>query len=110
MTYSNELKMHFLNVKADTLSGYGAVSSQCAAEMAEGICRNCQTHCGIAATGIAGPDGGTPEKPVGLVYLGLAVNGKISTRELRLAGSREHIRQRTAAIALAELYQLLQEE
>lgn len=110
VTYSNELKMHLLNVNASTLEEYGAVSRQCAEEMVNGICRNCQTHCGIAATGIAGPDGGTPEKPVGLVYLGLAVNGKVTTRELRLAGSREHIRQRTAAIALSELYQLLLEE
>jgi nicotinamide-nucleotide amidase len=72
VSYSNEIKEHVLHVRGDTLERYGAVSEQAAREMARGVREVLQSDIGLAVTGIAGPDGGTPEKPVGLVYLALA--------------------------------------
>ncbi len=100
VTYSNEAKMNRLGVKAETLEKYGAVSSQTAAEMAEGIARTAKTDVGISVTGIAGPGGGTLEKPVGLVYLGLYIKGSVKTMELNLSGDRQYIRNRTVVKAL----------
>lgn len=71
-SYSNEVKEGVLHVKCDTLERYGAVSEQTAREMAQGVRDVLYTDIGLAVTGIAGPDGGTPEKPVGLVYIALA--------------------------------------
>lgn len=92
VSYSNEAKMNFLGVKETTLQQYGAVSCETAAEMAEGIKARMKTDLGISITGIAGPDGGTPEKPVGLVYLGLATPSGTFTKELRLSGNRGRVR------------------
>lgn len=100
VTYSNEAKMSCLGVKAETLEKYGAVSSQTAVEMAEGIARTAKTDVGISVTGIAGPGGGTHEKPVGLVYLGLYIKGSVKTMELNLSGDRQYIRNRTVVKAL----------
>jgi nicotinamide-nucleotide amidase len=94
VTYSNEAKMHRLGVKNETLKKYGAVSSETAAEMAEGIARTAGTDIGISTTGIAGPGGGTTEKPVGLVYIGLYIKGEVKTKKLVLRGNREKIRVR----------------
>lgn len=96
VTYSNEAKMNRLGVGRETLNDFGAVSSETAAEMAQGIAKTSGTSIGLSTTGIAGPGGGTPEKPVGLVYIGLYMNGKIITRELRLAGDRQSIRNSAA--------------
>lgn len=96
VTYSNEAKMEYLGVKEQTLKNHGAVSRETAFEMAEGIRKRLKTDIGISVTGIAGPGGGTAEKPVGLVYVGLsAANGTI-TKELRLSGNRKKIRTITA--------------
>ena len=95
VTYSNEAKMRRLGVKKETLDKYGAVSAQTAAEMAEGIAKSAGTDIGLSTTGIAGPGGGTEEKPVGLVYIGLCVYGKTITKELHFTGNRERIRTRT---------------
>jgi PncC family amidohydrolase len=70
--YANEVKEQLLQVARSTLEEQGAVSAECAEEMAQGVRRLLQTDIGIATTGIAGPTGGTPEKPVGLVYIALA--------------------------------------
>jgi PncC family amidohydrolase len=72
VAYSNEAKMHFLNVQQATLQAVGAVSQQVAAEMAQGARRTFGSDLALSVTGIAGPGGGTDEKPVGLVYIGLA--------------------------------------
>ena len=72
ITYSNEAKEKLLEVSKDTLSAYGAVSEQTACEMAEGARRLCGADYALATTGVAGPTGGTPEKPVGTVWIGLA--------------------------------------
>ena len=96
VTYSNDAKEEYLGVRRETLMQYGAVSSNTAAEMADGVRRRLKTDIGVSITGIAGPDGGTPEKPVGLVYIGLATENSVITKELRLLGSRNRIRTITA--------------
>lgn len=96
VTYSNEAKMKRLGVKKETLDKYGAVSPETAGEMAQGIARTSGTDIGLSTTGIAGPGGGTPQKPVGLVFLGLCIKGRVKTRELRLTGDRQSIRSEAA--------------
>lgn len=92
VTYSNEAKMRRLGVSAETLERFGAVSRETAAEMAAGIAKTAGTDIGVSTTGVAGPGGGTPEKPVGLVYVGLSFRGEVTTKELRLMGDRSRIR------------------
>lgn len=92
VTYSNEGKREFLGVKEQTLSQYGAVSRETAAEMSEGIRNRMKTNIGVSVTGIAGPGGGTELKPVGLVYISLAGAEGTITKELRLTGNRNKIR------------------
>jgi len=106
ITYSNEAKVTRLGVPDDLLMTYGAVSPQTAAAMAEGIAQTSSASIGISTTGIAGPEGGTAEKPVGLVYIGLHIAGKgTQTKELRLIGDRNEIRARAVAAALDVLRQ-----
>ena len=101
VTYSNAAKQSLLGVSDEILQRHGAVSAPCAWAMAEGLLRSSPAHWGIAVTGVAGPGGGTPEKPVGLVWLALIRRGGTArTRELRLGGSREQIREQSAAAAL----------
>lgn len=100
VTYSNEAKQNRLGVKAETLEKYGAVSAECALEMAAGIAKTSGANIGIATTGIAGPDGGTDEKPVGLVYMGLYVDGKTMVQECHFGGTRNKVRERAAFHAL----------
>ena len=102
ITYSNEAKERLLGVSHDTLERYGAVSEQTAAEMALGAARVASANVGLSTTGIAGPSGGTPEKPVGLVYIGCAINGDVTVEECRFSGNREE--NRNAAVeAVLEL-------
>lgn len=100
IAYSNDVKIKELGISEDILRDFGAVSSQCAMEMAKNIAFKMGTNIGLSATGIAGPEGGTPDKPVGLVYLGLYINGKISYKELKLSGDRNRIRLYTTVNAL----------
>lgn len=100
VTYSNEAKINRLKVKKETLENFGAVSEETAREMAEGIAKTAGTDIGLSTTGIAGPGGGTPEKPVGLVYVGLSINGNVQVKKLELSGNREMIRRRTTIAAL----------
>lgn len=100
VTYSNEAKMSRLGVKKETLDSFGAVSTETAIEMAKGVAMNLKTNVGLSTTGIAGPGGGTTEKPVGLVYIGLYINGKIKVKKLNLDGSREKIRVKATKEAL----------
>lgn len=93
VTYSNEAKIKRLGVRKETLDVYDAVSAETAAEMAEGIAKEAGTNIGLSTTGIAGPGGGTEKRPVGLVYLGLYINGKVKTKELNLNGNRQKIRE-----------------
>lgn len=93
VTYTNESKSRLLGVKCDTLEKWGAVSSQTAEEMCLGVAKVSNTNVGISTTGVAGPGGGTAEKPVGLVYIGVAINGKATVERLDIhLGSRNRIR------------------
>ncbi len=103
VTYSNEAKMKSLGVKKETLDVYGAVSSECAEEMASGIAARYNTNIGIATTGIAGPEGGTDEKPVGLVYFGIYINGKVISKKYIFNGNRQGIRERATRTILNDL-------
>ncbi|MDP4146566.1 MAG: competence/damage-inducible protein A [Bacillota bacterium] len=100
ITYSDEAKMRSVGVKKETLEAYGAVSSEVAAEMAEGIAKVAGTDIGISTTGIAGPGGATKDKPVGLVYIGLYINGSVKTKELNIPGDRQKVRDRSVTTAI----------
>jgi len=95
VSYSNRSKVENLSVKQETLDKYGAVSRETAIEMAEGIRKVAGTDLGLSVTGIAGPDGGTELKPVGLVYVALASKDGTECKELRLNGNRKKIRNYT---------------
>lgn len=110
ISYSNEAKVHFLDVQKSTLEQYGAVSPQTAEEMARGIIRATGADLGLSITGIAGPDGGTEEKPVGLVYIGLANADHCTVKELRFVGSREANRKLAAKSALDLLRRHLEDD
>ncbi|WP_050608266.1 competence/damage-inducible protein A [Clostridium niameyense] len=100
ITYSNESKIKRLHVKKETLEKYTAVSPEVAKEMAEGIAKTCGTDIGISTTGVAGPGGGSYGKPIGLVYIGLYIKGKVIVKELNYPANREFIRNRTVLRAL----------
>lgn len=103
VTYSNEAKQEILGVKEETLRQYGAVSSETAEEMAAGAALAAKADVALSVTGIAGPDGGTPGKPVGLVYIGCSVKGKVTVRKYQFSGSRSKIRESAVASALVLL-------
>jgi nicotinamide-nucleotide amidase len=89
VTYSNESKTRLLGVREETLKAHGAVSEEVAREMVEGVRMRSGADFGISTTGIAGPTGGTPEKPVGLVYIGFATPGRTDVQRHLLAFDRE---------------------
>lgn len=103
VTYSNQAKRKCLGVKEKTLEVYGAVSEECAGEMAEGGCAFAGTDICLSVTGIAGPGGGTAEKPVGTVFMGCCVRGKTTVREYHFTGNRARVREQTVAHGLAFL-------
>ena len=100
VTYSNEAKVRRLGVKKETLNLYGAVSKETGREMAEGICRESGSDISVVTTGIAGPGGGTKEKPVGLVYIGLCFKGETVVEKFIFQGERDKIRERATMNAL----------
>jgi len=100
VTYSNEAKMRTLNVKKETLEKFGAVSHETAKEMAEGIAKRTGARIGVSTTGIAGPTGGTEEKPVGLVYFGIYVDGEVKSYKHIFTGDRNSVRNRASMTAL----------
>lgn len=103
ITYSNEAKEKLLGVRHETLEAYGAVSEETAHEMVIGAAKAAGADAALAVTGIAGPDGGTDEKPVGLVYIGCYVNGKVRVEEFRFMGNRSKIRDYAVVRALTLL-------
>ena len=103
VSYSNEAKIKRLKVKKETLEKYGAVSEEVAREMLAGL----NTDIGISTTGIAGPDGGTKNKPVGLVYIGIKVKDEVKIFRRELKGDRNKIRQRAMMHALYNLLKIL---
>ncbi|MCC3867077.1 competence/damage-inducible protein A [Terrisporobacter mayombei] len=103
VTYSNEAKMKSLNVRKETLNSVGAVSEQCAREMAEGVAARHNTNIGLSTTGIAGPEGGTEEKPLGLVYMGIKINNNTIVKKYIFNGDRQQIRYRACKTLLNDL-------
>lgn len=101
VTYSNEAKMRLLGVREETLAAYGAVSEETAVQMAEGGAAAAGTDVCVSITGIAGPEGGTPEKPVGLVYMACCVKGKTVVKRYQFKGNRAKIREQSTVKALS---------
>jgi nicotinamide-nucleotide amidase len=100
IVYSNRAKEELLGVPSEILRTHGAVSAPCAEAMARGICERSGTACGLSVTGIAGPDGGTPSKPEGTVFIGLAVAGAVEARHFRFAGGRAAVKWQSSQMAL----------
>ncbi|MGN0346005.1 MAG: CinA family protein [Lachnospiraceae bacterium] len=100
ITYSNEAKHKFLGVRKKTLQKHGAVSKQTVKQMAKGAAKLNHSNVAISVSGIAGPDGGTAEKPVGLVYIGCCVGGKVKSRKYQFFGNRLEIRKQAVTEAL----------
>jgi PncC family amidohydrolase len=103
VTYADALKQSALGVSEALLAAHGAVSAEVAEAMAAGARERAGASLAVSVTGVAGPDGGTAAKPVGLVYLALATAGDVQVRRLQLAGDREGIRTASTAAALAWL-------
>ena len=100
VTYSNESKTRLLGVDKKLIKEFGAVSQQVARDMARGVRHKAKTDFGLAVTGIAGPDGGTEEKPVGLVYVALADDAHTAHKKFMIPGDRELVRWRASQAAL----------
>ncbi|MFI3197484.1 MAG: CinA family protein [Methylococcaceae bacterium] len=101
VTYSNSAKVQMLGVNPETLNKFGAVSTQTATEMVKGALAHSEADCAIAVTGIAGPDGGTADKPVGTVFIAWAYkNREVKVVQKQLTGNRHQIRRQTVKIAL----------
>jgi len=106
--YSNASKVTLLHVRAETLREFGAVSEQCAEEMVAGIMRLFVADVAVAVTGIAGPDGGCDEKPVGTVFVAIGTAERREVHKYCFKGERASIREQATTAALACLYNLLQ--
>ena len=109
VTYSDEAKMSLLGVPEQVIASHGAVSEETARAMAEGVRRACRADYGLSVTGIAGPTGATPTKPVGLTYIGVADGVGAAVEEHRLRGDRLMVKERAAQMALYLLYRRLRE-
>ena len=117
VAYDNSIKMKVLNVSTETLLKFGAVSEETAREMVLGVKKLMNTECAISTTGIAGPTGGTPEKPVGLTYIGISVGDRVEVfkfifedKDPDEVARRNNRRRKAAKKALKLLVQMLKEE
>jgi PncC family amidohydrolase len=108
--YANEAKVRLLGVQLETLEKYGAVSSETVIEMASGVRKILEADIGISVSGIAGPGGGTPEKPVGTVWIGLSTLQGEYSRHYLWTGDRLAVKEKTAQAALSLLVDHLQKE
>ena len=109
-TYANEAKEKELGVKSETLQTYGAVSEKTAKEMAIGCAAHAKAQVGISTTGIAGPGGGTAEKPVGLVYIGCAVRSNVYVEKNVFSGDRQQVRRQAADRAIGFALECIKKE
>ncbi len=110
VAYDDEVKKSALGVSSALLESHGAVSGPVAEAMALGVCTQLEASTGIAVTGVAGPDGGTEDKPVGTVWYAVAVDGRVSSKQRRFPGDRAQVRVRSAQAALDLLYRTLTRE
>ena len=108
-SYSNQVKTNVLGVDASLIERQGAVDPEVAEQMAQGVARVIGSDIGIGITGIAGPGGGTPEKPVGLVYISVAYHDKIKTKKLQSAYGRDRVREHAASTALDMIRTIISE-
>lgn len=108
VTYSNEAKQELVNVSAESLKKYGAVSEQVAGEMAKGAAKRANANVGLSTSGIAGPKGGTPTKVVGTVCFGICINGELHTYTHIFKNiSRQYIRNSSVKFILKKLLELI---
>jgi nicotinamide-nucleotide amidase len=110
VTYSNRAKQEMLGVRPETLQRYGAVSEQVVCEMAEGALVHSQAQVSVAISGLAGPEGGSPSKPIGTVWLAWALEGRQSrARATHFAGDREMVRQQAVMAALQGIIETVEQ-
>lgn len=109
VAYANEIKMRVLGVPEAVLAGPGAVSQQCVYAMAEGVRKALGVEVGFAVSGIAGPTGGTPDKPVGTVWMAWALPGGVSARRFNFSGDRAGIKTQSAGTCITELAGLIEQ-
>jgi PncC family amidohydrolase len=107
ISYSNEAKVSLLGVNAEAIRDDGAVNEAVARQMAEGACRAFGADIGVSTTGIAGPGGGSPSKPVGLVFIALSAGGRTICRRHTFAGTRDDVKSRSSESALALVRDML---
>jgi len=107
VSYANEIKSQWLEVKEKTLIDYGAVSKECVNGMLNGILKMANADCAIAVSGIAGPTGGSDEKPVGTVYIGVSYQDKILIKHYLFEGDREAVQEQAKDTAIALLKEFL---
>ena len=106
-SYANEVKTELLGVPEEVIAAHGAVSEACALAMASGATKALHTTHSLAVTGIAGPDGGSPDKPVGTVWLAWSVAGQATAKRCLFTGERAEIRTQAAAAAISGLLERL---
>lgn len=107
VTYANEAKRDIIGVRQSSLDAYGAVSEQVAREMAAGVCKAFSAEVSASITGVAGPGGGSAEKPVGTVHIATCVQGVVSHQHFVFSGDRASIRQQSAEAAISLLIDAL---
>lgn len=107
ITYSNEAKQQLLGVTAQTLASFGAVSAQTVQEMAQGAAQSASAQVAIAISGIAGPEGGTPDKPVGTVWFGFFIDGQSHNITQLFNGGRQQVRLKAIEFALSKVIRLI---
>jgi nicotinamide-nucleotide amidase len=107
ITYSNEAKQDMLGVSLSTLSQHGAVSAATVEEMAAGAAHQAKAQVALSVSGVAGPDGGTAEKPLGTVWFGFYMDGQISSQKLLIDGDRQTVRIKAIEFALSQALKLL---
>lgn len=103
VSYSNDIKEHILGVRSETLASFGAVSAPVVEEMVAGACQIMQTDTAIAISGIAGPGGGTKEKPVGTVWIATQVDGTAKAQCFLFEGDRQYVREQSVYTAIEQL-------
>jgi nicotinamide-nucleotide amidase len=107
VSYANKIKSQWLKVREETLVKYGAVSKECVEEMLTGVIKLASADCAIAVSGIAGPTGGTEEKPLGTVYLGVLYKDKIIVEHHIFKGDREAVQEQAKDTSIALLKKIL---
>lgn len=104
VTYANEAKMKYLGVKDETIEQFGVVSEEVASQMAVGVAKEADSEVGVGITGVAGPGGGTKDKPVGMVCFGLCINGEVNTYTMQFGAiGRNEVRAKSVEFVYAML-------